>query len=299
MPEETNTDYTKADKTDRKVNQTYIIADKQKGEIEALISTTTTLEDKVGNMYSKEEVNQLLMDAETGLTNIFSKSGGNNIFRNTGLWFENGGTDSQQNPYEFWIGNVARIQEERASNIHAMSLQSGTLEQEQEVKNDIYNVSFKYIKNILLANVKVIINDVEYILDSTSAEEIKEFSQTIEVSAKHINIKFVTDVNNSCEIFDLMVNVGDTSLVYTQNENETTTDTVNISKGITITSSDDENVKFKADYYGIRTLDKNENEITKFTNKGMITEEAEIKGKSKIVKLLYQEVSDQTWITRL
>lgn len=36
MPEETKTDYTKADKTDRKINQTYIIANKQSQEIEAL-----------------------------------------------------------------------------------------------------------------------------------------------------------------------------------------------------------------------------------------------------------------------
>lgn len=36
MPEETETDYKKADKTDRKINQTYIIVDKQNQNIEAL-----------------------------------------------------------------------------------------------------------------------------------------------------------------------------------------------------------------------------------------------------------------------
>ena len=38
MPEETETDYTKSDKTDRKINQTYIIVDKQNQEIESLVS---------------------------------------------------------------------------------------------------------------------------------------------------------------------------------------------------------------------------------------------------------------------
>lgn len=38
MPKETETDYTKADKTDRKINQTYIIIDKQNQEIQALAS---------------------------------------------------------------------------------------------------------------------------------------------------------------------------------------------------------------------------------------------------------------------
>ena len=33
MPEETQTDYTKADKTDRKINQAYIIVNKQEQKI--------------------------------------------------------------------------------------------------------------------------------------------------------------------------------------------------------------------------------------------------------------------------
>ena len=38
MPKETQTDYTKADKTDRKINQTYIMVDKQNQEIQVLAS---------------------------------------------------------------------------------------------------------------------------------------------------------------------------------------------------------------------------------------------------------------------
>lgn len=41
MPEETETDYKKADKTDRKINQTSLIVDKQNQTIEALITETT------------------------------------------------------------------------------------------------------------------------------------------------------------------------------------------------------------------------------------------------------------------
>ena len=41
------------------------------------------------------------------------------------------------------------------------------------------------------------------------------------------------------------VNVGRTKLAYSQNANETTTDTVNISQGITITSSNTDTI-FKA-----------------------------------------------------
>jgi hypothetical protein len=119
------------------------------------------------------------------------------------------------------------------------------------------------------------------------------------VNTKNINVSFTTDINNSCEIYDLMVNAGEVKLAYSQNQNETTTSTVNISKGITITSSDNANVKFKADFDGIRTLDKNNVEITKFTDTGLTTKEATITGKSQIVGTLWQEVGEQTWITRL
>ena len=86
---------------------------------------------------------------------------------------------------------------------------------------------------------------------------------------------------------------------FTQNQNETTTDTVNISKGITITSSVDENTKFKADYDGIRVLDKNNTVKTKFTDKGTETDELIVRKKATITGLLHQEVDDQTWVTKL
>lgn len=44
MPEETETDYTKADKTDRRINQTYLIVDKQNQKIESLASKVEDLE---------------------------------------------------------------------------------------------------------------------------------------------------------------------------------------------------------------------------------------------------------------
>ena len=48
--EETVTDYKKADKTDRRINQVYIIADKQNQKIESVVSTVTEQETKINNM---------------------------------------------------------------------------------------------------------------------------------------------------------------------------------------------------------------------------------------------------------
>ena len=122
----------------------------------------------------------------------------------------------------------------------------------------------------------------------------------LEVTSNHINVKFTSTVDNAIEIYDLMVNAGTVKLAYSQNENEVTTDTVNISKGITITSSAND-TKFKANADGIRIVDKNNEKtiLTEFTDKGMSTKEMEVENGATIVKVLVQNVGSQTWFTRI
>ena len=292
-----------------RVNRTEIMVDKANGEITSITSRTQYLED---NTYTKEQTNQLVQTAEHGLINTFSEAGGNNIFRNTGLWF--GATTSEQTVfpsndlfpsddlfmgnkvvYEFWEGDVTKSQNDKAVNMTSMLLLNGYLSQEQKVPNGYYVVSFKYKKLIALSTPKVKINDVEYPLNNI---EDTEFVQIIEVSSQHINIQFYTNIDKSCEIYDLMVNVGQTKLAYSQNQNETTTDTVKIGQGITITSSNTDTT-FKANSDGIRTLDRNGNELTKFTDVGMTTKKMIVQEDSQIVGTLWQEIGGQTWITRL
>ena len=304
MPEGAKTDYTKADKTDRKINQTYIIADKQKGEIEALTNRVEVVEDNAGNSYTKEETNQLIQNAQSGLTNKFSEAGGNNIFRNTGLWFKNVESDKDVNPYEFWQGIAKQGENNKSSNGKTILLQKGKFIQDQEVSNGIYSVSFYYKKLLPLATATVTINNNTYNLDSetltqfytgkTDNETGEYITLPVEVGANHITITFETDTDNSVELFDLMANKGEVKLAYSQNQNETVTDTVNISKGITITSSAEE-VKFQANADGIKTLDKNDNILTEFTDKGMTTNEATIKNQATVVGILRQRVENQIW----
>ena len=47
LPEETETDYTKADKTDRKINQTYLIVDKQNQLIQSLIDSSVYISNTI------------------------------------------------------------------------------------------------------------------------------------------------------------------------------------------------------------------------------------------------------------
>ena len=50
MPEESQTDYTKADKTDRKLNQTYLIVDKQNQKIESVITNVGVQDQKIARI---------------------------------------------------------------------------------------------------------------------------------------------------------------------------------------------------------------------------------------------------------
>lgn len=286
------TNYNLAGSNKKTLNDVKLQVNHIENNITALANQVETLEDETGNMYTKEDVDRFFIDAKTGVTNTFSTSGGNNIFRNTGLWFETG---DQYNPYEFWNGIVAWTKEENAQNMRALLLQIATVSQEQQVANGKYTVSFKYKKLIELANVKCTINNIEYTLDGTGETE---FEQTIDVNSQYINVQFSSDITDSCEIYDLMVNSGEVKLAYTQNQNETTTDTVNISKGITITASDMD-VTFKANADGIRTLDKNGTRKTQFTDTGMITTDAEIENKATIVSLLHKRVGNHVWVSKI
>ena len=95
-----------------------------------------------------------------------------------------------------------------------------------------------------------------------------------------------------------MANKGSVKLAYSQNENETTTETVNISKGITITSTNMETI-FKANANGIRILTLQNEIIAYFTDKGLSTKELIVENKAQVCSALISEVGDQTWFTRM
>lgn len=64
IPDQGETDYTKADKTDRKINQTYFIVDKQNQQIESMISTVDEQNTKIAHItQSVDEINSKISDA--------------------------------------------------------------------------------------------------------------------------------------------------------------------------------------------------------------------------------------------
>lgn len=445
------------------IRLTQIEVDKAKGTITANAKKTQDIEDGLNNnYYSKTTVNEMLMNSENGVTNTFSEAGGNNVFRNTGLWFTETKTHTEKQTsnilrnmtyfnckknydgptypdytvdytfkiveelgtgmfisdlnklinieqsstykytnlisglsrydltifeldkdkklipsiiepeiakrieiskyaideplnfdsktkyivlfgglndegtsepleeiqekikdlqiletknveigeevYEFWEGNVLRKSNDEAANNNSLLLKKGTLKQEQEVPNGNYSISFYYKKLIEQANVSVLINDIEYSLDSletkqfytgeTDVESGEIITQPIIVTTNHIKIEFKSDTNNAAEVWDLMCNKGTVKLAWSQNQNETTTETVNISKGITITSTNMETI-FKANANGIKILTLQKATIAYFTDKGLSTNELIVNNKAQICGTLINEVEEQTWLTRM
>ena len=232
MPEEAKTDYTKADKTDRRINETWIIVNKQEGNITSLTRKVETIETLQEDVYTKEQVNQLVQTAESGLINTFTISGGNNLLRNTAPWFM-----KSENTAEFWNGNLKQIVEPEATSGYAILTQNGTISQSVSLPTGTYSVSFKYKKLIDASEGYVRYNGKTFNLTETSGE--------IHSSGEIINNQFVIEINSnsndSFEIYDLILKHGseglENLLVWTQNANESRSDTVQISEGITTTSS--------------------------------------------------------------
>ena len=248
------------------------------------------------NYYTKSVVNQLIVNAENGVTNTFSEAGGNNILRNTN--FSAKEVLEQGQYYEYWYGDTTRDLNNKAVNGYSIKLKNNTLYQQQNVINGTYTLSFYYKKLNSLATCQVKINDKTYSLTETSNYTLFQTGingiDAIIVNTNSIKVEFISDSNDACEIYDIMLNIGTIKLAYSQNANETITDTVNISKGITITSSTS-NVKFTANNYGISTKTLEGQDITTFTYKGMTTKEAVISDGAEIVGILRQKVDDQIW----
>lgn len=239
--------------------------------------------------YNKSTINELIEDTKNGLTNKYMVGGGNNLFLNTGLHIE---STKYSSGYESWNGVVKRINNMQSKSRTSMLLQNGYLSQRQEVPNGVYTISFEYEQKNTLANATIKINDVDYLLETKGT-----FSKTIDTQTSEIIIEFICDINDGYEIYELMVNYGEVALTYSQNANETTTDTVQIGEGIKITSSTT-NSTFKADSDGIRVENKSNNTTTEFLDTGMKTTNVEA-GKGTIANLLIEEVDGQIWLVGL
>lgn len=270
--------YFTREETQSQIKQTSDSITSQISNIESEIASTTGDIQNVRTQIS--EVQQKL----DGLTTNVTTTGGNNLFRNSVGIFSN----------EFWTGNIGSYTSTEVKNNtvsgNAIIAKNGEAIQTVFVKNGTYNISFIYKKLIDLALCKVSINGTEYNLNNL---EITEFEQIIEVTDNTIEFKIISDTDDSCYISDLLLISGIYKQTWTQNQNETVTDTVKIGTGIEVSSSKT-NTKLLADSDGVRINNiLNETTIAEFTDKGTATENLIVNETAQISGLLIQKISSQ------
>ena len=266
------------------------------GDIE---ERTTQVEQDVSSIASSviknddiEKIKEEFKQTIEGATNTLSKTGGNNIFyyktenwqtlENESLSIEEfADTDLQQNSVSK-LGYMVNI--------------GTSIQKVQPLMNGTYTISFLYKQLNELAVGEIIINNTSYELTGTVGEWT-EFEQTVEVTSNSLDFEIVSDTANSFVMADLMGNVGDNKMVWTQNANETITDTVTIGKGIQVNSST-KNTYTRIDADGNRTFNASTGERTaEMTDKGVYANELEVKGNATINSLFIQKVDNQSWIT--
>lgn len=286
-PEESQTEYKYADSTDKKINQAYIVVDKQNQTITSLTSNISQIQNEIdSNYYTIEKVNELIQNAETGLTNTFLRSGGNNLLRNTAPYFM-----TSENEAEFWEGKVKQIKEVNSISGFALLLQSGTLSQTIDLAPNQYAIKFSYKRLLLSATATVKYNGRTIELDEEGTIET-----TGTVNSGKFEFRVDCNIDDGYEIYDLMLNVGEVAGVWTQNANESTSDTVNISKGITV-SSNTTNTDAKMDSDGFRVINKSTGEsVMEGTDEGGKFKKVEAE-KGTIGGVITQKVGNQSWIS--
>lgn len=184
------------------------------------------------NYYTKENINTMILNSETGLSNIFTNSGGNNLLRNTAPWFM-----TSDNVGEFWNGNIKQVEESNSTSGYAILTQQGTASQSISLANGDYSLSFRYKKLIDGAECSVSYNGRTFDLTDNEGE----IHSSGEITNGQFIIEIIANSNNGFEIYDLMLKHGvegaENMLVWIQNANESRSDTVQISQGITATST--------------------------------------------------------------
>ena len=304
-PEKSETDYTKADKTDRRINKTTLIVDKQNQKIQGLIQNTNSQGDQIveinANVNSintkisdydktKQRVNEL-SETVDGLTEKISTIGGNNIFKYAKEFWQGATEKDKANLEEY---TDSEIKKSAISGIGYM-VNKGLSKQIAQVKNGIYTITVYYKKLKSNAIGYVLINNIRYDLTSTNIEEI---SLQIDITTQTVDFEVYSDTDGAFILFDLMGNLGTEKQVWSQNPNETRTDTVTIGKGIEVKSSV-MNTYTRIDADGNRTYNASNNEIVmEATDKGMKT--VYITANSgEIGGIIIQKIEQQTWISGL
>ena len=278
------------------------------GKITQLVQETTENEEKITQAQQDidgftqkvatkdeltEKVNELKHTIEGIILQAKETGGGNIFFYAKEYW--RGQTQDSEATLEEYTNTL--IQQNNVSD-EGYLINNGVSIQSQIVKNGQYVISFNYYKLKSDATGYVKINEVEYKLDGETNNWIEKIIP-VEITSNNIKIEIGSDTVASYYISDLMVSMGVEKNIWTQNANETRTDTVEIGKGIQVNSST-KNTYTRIDADGNRTFNSSTNErVAEMTDKGVYTKQLEVKEQAKINVLLIQQIGSQVWLTGL
>lgn len=273
--------------TNDKVAQLRIEKDKIEAEVNNI---NKEIEDANGNIVTLKSTTEKLTQTIEGLTNTLTNTGGINLIRNSVGVFDS----------EYWEGVVKHYTDTEIKNNttsgHSILLQNATITQIVNLKNGFYNISFLYKKIKELAECKIKINDFEILLEEL---ELTNYEKVIEVTDNAVKIEMISDTDDSCYVSDLLLIAGTSKQEWTQNINETASDTVKIGKGIEITSTTSR-TKLIADSESVRINNTTNNEtVAEFTSTGTTTKNLIVQETAQIAGLLIQKNGNQTWISSL
>ena len=236
----------------------------------------------------------IIEESVNGIVTSKTITGGQNLIKNSVGYFEN----------EYWqidaenegnvISNTNSDVKQNSISGSALELKNETIFQNiTEIKNGEYYLSFRYKKIKSAAISKFVINGIKIELTETEWNEIERI---VEVNSNAIKIEITTDIDESVLITDLMLAEGNIKTSWTQNANESYTDTVQIGKGLKIkaTGSDTE-LSAESDGISIKNTETSE-KVAEFTKYGTETQELIAHRDVKIADaLLIQKVGSQAW----
>lgn len=272
--------------------RTQIIVDQEKGTITNLTNKVESINNDLNNTYNKEQVNELIQSAENGLVNTFTTSGGNNLLRNTAPYYM-----EQNNKAEFWEGNVKQVEEQESTSGHALLIQNGILKQAVTLVNGVYSLSFRYKRLSSAVTCQVRYNGKTFNLNQNSGE----IHSSGEITAGQLVLEIESNADDAFKIYDLILKHGnegeENMMIWTQNANESISETVQISKGITAISSATD-TKATMDSEGFKVRNKTTEEVVmEATKTGGKFLDLTSTGKANISGMLIEKHDKQIWAT--
>ncbi len=297
----------------QEIRNTQIIVDKQNQTIQSVVQLTNENGEKITRVEqdlegyklevkdTTDDLQDEITEVKTTLEGIITDKtviGGQNLIKNSVGYFGNEYWQIDEEHEGNVIGNTSTEVKQNGISGSALELKNETIYQNiTEIKNGEYYLSLIYKKIISSATCTLKINETEI---SLNEEEWTSVGQLVDITGNNIRIEITSDMNSACLITDFMLVEGNIQVSWSQNANESYTDTVQIGKGIKIKSTGaDTEFEAVSDGISIKNLNSS-NVVAEFTKYGTETEELIVKKDAKISgSILIQKIGSQTWFSSL